>query len=334
MDQTPGGAARMRRALLATDGSPLADAATAFTGALAWPPHARISVACIVETPAPGDLAAGGLEEHAVASWREAQDHIHAAAREQALTYVAAAGEALRAGHPAVEVEEIVRYGEPAAELLSLAEAHEAEVIIAGARGRTVLDRLLLGSVSEALVTEALCPVLIVREPVGQIDTVVVALRTPADADRLARVCLRLPLPATASIIALTASAPRSGPDDRKTFAPGRLEALLASWDEAERVEAEAAGQRFVDQVRAGDPQRAVSARVIRGTVRPAAFESRADIAPALLEEATALGASLLVAGAREPRGLGGRLGLGSVSRKLVRRAPMATLVVRGESSA
>jgi nucleotide-binding universal stress UspA family protein len=84
--------------------------------------------------------------------------------------------------------------------------------------------------------------------------------------------------------------------------------------------------------MRAGDPQRVVETRVVRGELRPSAFEDRADVAPALLAEAESLGADLIVVGARERPGFTARLGLGSVSRKLVRRAPMAVLVVRDVS--
>jgi nucleotide-binding universal stress UspA family protein len=172
--------------------------------------------------------------------------------------------------------------------------------------------------------------VLIVREPVTDLRTVLVALRTPDDADRLAEVCLRLPLPSATRLIAVTASAP--GPLVRpghQPFAPGQLEGLLEAWAEDDRAEAELAGQRFVERVRAGNPGRTVEARVIRGELIPSGIESRADIALALLAEAAAVDAALIVVGAREQHGLAARLGLGSVSSKLVRRAPTAVLVVR-----
>lgn len=323
-----------RRAILATDGSVHARAATTFVGALAWPAGAVVSVASVVEAPNPSDLAISHWEEHVLADWRMIIEHSHASAREQALAYIAEAANALRAGHPGVDIDEVVCLGEPAAELLSLARSVDAELLITGARGRTVLEGLLLGSVSEALVTEAPCPVLIVREAVSEIRVVLVALRTQDDAERLAEACLRLPLSPTTRVIAVTAGAPLpAGSPTARSFAPGKADALFAAWDEAERAEAEAAGVRFVEQMRAGDPKRDVTARVIRGEVWPSAFEARADIAPALLAEAAALGADLIVVGAREHPGLTARLGLGSVSRKLVRRAPMAVLVVRGAPS-
>lgn len=213
---------------------------------------------------------------------------------------------------------------------MSLAGSVEAELVISGARGRTALQSLLLGSVSETLVSEGPCPVLVVRQPITELRTILVAVHAPHDADRLAETCLRLPLPPSTRIVVVTASAPRPfEKPGHQPFAPGRVEALLEVWAESERDEAELAGQRFGARVVAADPDRTVEARIARGEVRPSSLEARADVVPALLEEAEALDASLIVVGAREHRGLVARLGLGSVSRKLVRRSSRAVLIVR-----
>lgn len=301
-----------------------------FASTLTWPAGTVISVASVFEVPNPSDLAIRHMQGKGFEDWRQILEQSHTTARDQARRYTADAAAALRARHQAVDVDEVICLGEPAAELLVLARSVEAELLIAGARGHTALECLLLGSVSEALVTEAPCPVLIVRAPVTELRTVIVALRTPDDADRLAEACLRLPLPTTTRLVAVTASAPRPiASPGRQPFAPGEVETLLAAWAEDDRVEAELAGQRFVERVRAGDPGRTVETRVIRGELHPSVMEPRADVVPALLAEAKALDASLMVVGAREHHGLTARLGLGSVSRKLVRRAPMAVLVVR-----
>lgn len=321
----------IQHAILATDGSANAAAATTFAGALDWSSGTRISVASVIDVTDPGDLLVNEWEEQARTDWRMIIEQSYTSARQQAMSVIEEAAEVVGQRCPGVVIDEVLRVGEPATELLSLARSTNAELIIAGARGRTALERLLLGSVSEALATEAPCPVLIAREEVAAIRVVLVALRTAGDADRLAKACLRLPLPAATHVVAVTGGAPRlpvaSG---SRPVAPGKSEALLEARDEAERAEAEVAGARFVEQMKAGHPDRAVSARVIRGDLRPSGFEARADIAPALLAEAKALGADLIVVSAREQTGVTARLGLGSVSRKLVRRAPRAVLVVRG----
>jgi nucleotide-binding universal stress UspA family protein len=51
--------------------------------------------------------------------------------------------------------------GHPAEEILK--EAKEDDLIVIGSKGRTALDRLLMGSVAENVVRHAPCPVMIVR---------------------------------------------------------------------------------------------------------------------------------------------------------------------------
>jgi nucleotide-binding universal stress UspA family protein len=53
--------------------------------------------------------------------------------------------------------------GNPRTAILSEAKAWGAETIFIGARGLGVLDRLLLGSVSTAVVTHADCAVEVIR---------------------------------------------------------------------------------------------------------------------------------------------------------------------------
>jgi nucleotide-binding universal stress UspA family protein len=54
--------------------------------------------------------------------------------------------------------------GPPAAEILEYARDLAADLIAMGTRGRPTLKRLMTGSVAEAVLREAPCPVLIVRE--------------------------------------------------------------------------------------------------------------------------------------------------------------------------
>lgn len=56
-------------------------------------------------------------------------------------------------------------HGEPAPEVLRLAEKEDVELIVMGTHGRTGLKRLLMGSVAEEVVRESNCPVLTVKLP-------------------------------------------------------------------------------------------------------------------------------------------------------------------------
>ena len=62
-----------------------------------------------------------------------------------------------------------VRDGNPAAEILSLAQESHCDLIVIGTHGRTGVGRLLMGSVAEQLVRKAPCPVLTVKQPMYEI---------------------------------------------------------------------------------------------------------------------------------------------------------------------
>jgi predicted phosphoribosyltransferase/nucleotide-binding universal stress UspA family protein len=69
----------------------------------------------------------------------------------------------LRPDDPAIEVEHRLLEGEPAAEILGLAEEIDCDLIVMGTHGRTGLTRLALGSVAETVLRKAPCPVLTIK---------------------------------------------------------------------------------------------------------------------------------------------------------------------------
>jgi len=71
----------------------------------------------------------------------------------------------LRAKFPEVAVDVLVRLDRPAAALVELSAG--AQLVVAGTRGRGGFAGLMLGSVSQALLHHALCPVAIVRPAPG-----------------------------------------------------------------------------------------------------------------------------------------------------------------------
>jgi nucleotide-binding universal stress UspA family protein len=63
-----------------------------------------------------------------------------------------------------VLVEHRVAEGDPAEEVLRLAEREGCDLIVMATRGRTGLGRLWLGSVAEEVVRNAACPVVTARK--------------------------------------------------------------------------------------------------------------------------------------------------------------------------
>lgn len=64
-----------------------------------------------------------------------------------------------------VRYEHRLIVGDPAAEIVRLAEEEGVDLIVLGTHGRTGLRRLLMGSVAEAIVRRANCRVLTIKEP-------------------------------------------------------------------------------------------------------------------------------------------------------------------------
>lgn len=71
--------------------------------------------------------------------------------------------EQLAAGVGDKRIQPQVREGKPAAEIVDVAQEAGADVIVIGSHGRSRLDHLLLGSVTERVLRRARCHVFVVR---------------------------------------------------------------------------------------------------------------------------------------------------------------------------
>ncbi|GAA1770335.1 universal stress protein [Nocardioides hankookensis] len=61
------------------------------------------------------------------------------------------------------EIRQLVRGFEPAEDLISIAEANDAELIVIGLRRRSPVGKLILGSNAQRILLDAHCPVLAVK---------------------------------------------------------------------------------------------------------------------------------------------------------------------------
>ena len=66
---------------------------------------------------------------------------------------------------PQVSYEHRLITGDPASAMVRLAEEEGVDMIVLGTHGRTGVLRLLMGSVAEAVVRRAKCPVLTFKQP-------------------------------------------------------------------------------------------------------------------------------------------------------------------------
>ena len=141
----------MKRFLCPTDFSEAAEAAVADAARLAAALGAEI-VLLHVSSEAP--LWSETLYTPKVRQVFESQRAWAATALETRVTALAAAGVPARA---------VVKSGVAWEEILRAAREEQVDVIVMGTHGRTGLNRMLLGSVTERVLRQASCPVLTVR---------------------------------------------------------------------------------------------------------------------------------------------------------------------------
>ena len=75
--------------------------------------------------------------------------------------------EQIRPINPAIPVSHVFLDGDPAAEIVRYSQDAAIDLIVMGTHGRTGLERLLVGSVTERVMREAPCSVLAVKLPRG-----------------------------------------------------------------------------------------------------------------------------------------------------------------------
>ncbi|MBV8464175.1 MAG: universal stress protein [Acidimicrobiales bacterium] len=150
--------------IVATDGSEMAREAAA-AGLHLLRPGQDVVIATVVDVPDP-DLALDATG-HAGPTMTPAQlEAEHEGAKAEGRAIVDALETSLRsAALLETEAERLVLVGHPGRELCRLAETADADAIVMGSRGRGGIKRALLGSVSDHVVRNAPCPVVVSTSP-------------------------------------------------------------------------------------------------------------------------------------------------------------------------
>ncbi len=137
-----------KKILFPTDFSTCSDAGLAHATALARDTGATLLIAHVAEPPA----AYGGGE-------------MYYGVPEPDTRALAKMLEAVVPTDSKVPYEHRLLTGDPAHEIVELAKDQRVDMIVIGTHGRTGLRRLLMGSVAEAIVRRATCPVFTFKEP-------------------------------------------------------------------------------------------------------------------------------------------------------------------------
>jgi len=142
---------KANKILFPTDFSTSSDAALSMVTSLARDTGAMVLIAHVEEPP----LAYGGGEMYYGIPEPATED------LQKMLEEVVPADSEIRYEHRLI-------VGDPASAIVRLAEDENADLIVVGTHGRTGLKRLLMGSVTEAVVRRAKCPVLTFKQPTGE----------------------------------------------------------------------------------------------------------------------------------------------------------------------
>lgn len=150
------------RILIAVDGSPYSNAALDEVSRRTWPKGSEILIVHAFDPLL-------DLPSHA---WTVPADYYHRiipAAHKQANSIIDAAVQKLKSGlRDTVEIRGKAVLSSPKRVILDEAENFKADLIVVGSHGYPTWERLLLGSVSQAVVSHAQCSVEVVRLPVAK----------------------------------------------------------------------------------------------------------------------------------------------------------------------
>ena len=148
-----------KRAVVALDGSPVAEAIIPFILEIAGPLDLEV-VLVRVNRPIPPEVIEGS--RHVMVEDQEAS-------RVDAEEYLAPVAVELR--NKGVRVRTQVRRGQPAEEIVLAAREIDADLIAMTTHGRSGFGRLLFGSVAEAVLRESRLPVFLMRVTEAEVES-------------------------------------------------------------------------------------------------------------------------------------------------------------------
>ncbi len=203
-------------------------------------------------------------------------------------------------------IRKVNEIANPAQLIIDSADNLTADLVVVGARGRSRLSEVVLGSVSHRVLLHGTRPVLIVRGAARKIRRVLVAIEDRDDADRIAKWLMHHPFADPTELCVLHALVPIGVSDPYEALGTGTW------WKDAERY-ADELVKSTADKL--SNARYTVSMNVATGE-------------PAAAIEQEAKGRDLVVVASHGRTGLS-RFLLGSVSHSVVHHVTCPVLVLR-----
>ena len=141
--------------LVPVDFSPGSRAAVKYAAILAQTLHSTVTLLHVYELPSPMSSIVPGADEVG-----DAENERAAAQRWLELLRTEAQKDS------EIDIRVVVVHGAPVEEIVSLSREGGFDMVVMGTHGRTGFQHILMGSVAEAVVRRAPCPVLTIHLPV------------------------------------------------------------------------------------------------------------------------------------------------------------------------
>ena len=145
----------VKRILMPVDRSPRADAVASIVASIALGAHAKVRLLHVSPVPAEVHGTDGRVVVYA--------DQELASLTSRGLDFL----RSIEGHFQGAEVESVVRFGDPSAQIMEEAESFGADLIVVGTGGRSGIGRTLMGSVAERVFGRANVPVVLVRPPMA-----------------------------------------------------------------------------------------------------------------------------------------------------------------------
>ena len=315
------------RILIAYDGSSHADAAIDDLRRAGLPREAEAVVVCVANVWSP---PAPPYEHEAVQTPRDDWTRLRtqwfsqqeAKAQEEAQNLAHAASQRALSYFPSWEVRTEVRLGAPAWELIRKADDWRDDLLVVSSQGRSALGRLLLGSVSQKVVTEARCSVRVARASIRAPEApvrVIIGVDGSVYSDAAVDEMVRRSWPEGGVVRVVSVVRLPFTPTEETRSLP---DSYYSQLEKAETGKAQTAITGAVARLKqSGVTQPEIESEIILGDAREV-----------ILDEAARSEADLIVLGSR---GLGGfkRFLLGSVAQGVAAYAPCSVEIVRSRQT-